>query len=150
VLEEWAGNQALFNLQLALHLPELEVVDTDVRRLAGDADSTTWEVTVRWRNAGRLPTALKQAQLVKIVQEDRAFLRLPAELTRGASPRARLVAPTARGGAIFSGWTEPGQTQTATFQVRTYGVPGATATFEVLSTRGGVLRREIVLGRPGD
>jgi hypothetical protein len=145
VLEEWARNQALFNLQLALHLPELELLEPQVRTVASDGDSTTYEVTVSWRNTGRLPTALKQAQLVKIVQEDRAFLRLPAELTRGPTPRARLIEPAGRGGAFFAGWTEPGQTATATFQVRTYGTPDATATIEVLSTRGGVLRRELVL-----
>jgi hypothetical protein len=148
VLEEWSRNQALFNLQMALHLPELEMLDPQVRRIAQDGDSATYEITVRWRNNGRLPTALKQAQLVKIVQEDRAFVRLPAALTRGERPQVRLIEPSRGGGAFLAGWTEPGETKTATFNVRTYGVPGARFNVEVLSTRGGVLRREVTVGTP--
>jgi hypothetical protein len=148
VLEEWSRNQALFNLQMALHLPELEWQEPQIRQIAEDGDSTTYEVTVRWRNAGRLPTALKQAQLVKIVQEDRAFIRIPPALTRGDQPRVRQVDPVGRGGAGFAGWTEPGEMNSATFQLRTYGIPGARVNVEVLSTRGGVLRREITIGSP--
>lgn len=147
-LDEWAGNQALFNLQMALHLPELEWQEPQVRQIAADGDSVTYEVTVRWRNAGRLPTALKQAQLVKIVQEDRAFIRIPAELSRGPRPSVRQISPTGRGGAGFAGWTEPGETNQATFEIRTYGVPGARLNVEVLSTRGGVLRQTVNVGNP--
>jgi hypothetical protein len=150
VLEEWARNQALFNLQMALHLPELEMLGTDARRIAQDGDSATYEVTVRWRNSGRLPTALRQAQLVKIVQEDRVQLRFPPGMTGGATPRVRIVEPAGRGGTAFTGWTEPGETKTTTFHVRTYGVAGVRATAHVLSTRGGVLEREVVIGQPGN
>src|SRR5690606_41669741 len=72
VLEQWARNQALFNLDMALHLPRVEIEGVDVRRVAAQGDSTDYEVRVRWRNAGRLPTAPKQAQLGKTVQEDGA------------------------------------------------------------------------------
>jgi hypothetical protein len=145
VLEEWARNQALFNLEMALHLPELAWDDVRVQRLDAAGDSATYGVTVSWRNTGRLPTALRQAQLVKIVQEDRAFLRFPAELTRAPTPRVRIVDPTARGSTGFAGWTEPGQTNSFTFQVRTYGAGAVNGTAEVLSTRGGVLRRDFTL-----
>jgi hypothetical protein len=149
VLEEWSRNQALFNLQMALHLPELEMVGTNVRQLAQTRDSTTYEVTVQWRNTGRLPTALRQAQIVKIVQEDRVQLRFPGGMTGGATPQVRIIEPAGRGNTDFTGWTEPGETKTTTFQVRTYGVPGARATVHVLSTRGGVVQQEVVLGQPG-
>jgi hypothetical protein len=143
VLEEWASRQALFNLQMALHLPELEWVETSARRLEAAGDSATWEVTVSWRNAGRLPTALRQAQLVKIVREDRAFLRLPATATRGDRPAATILEP---GMQIMAEWTEPGETKTVTYQVRTRGGSPVRATVEVLSTRGGVLRGEVEFG----
>jgi hypothetical protein len=126
------------------------MLGTDVRQTASAGDSTTYEVTVRWRNSGRLPTALQQAQLVKIVQEDRVQLRFAGGVTGGATPRVRIIEPAGRGNTAFTGWTEPGETKTTTFTVRTYGVPGARATVHVLSTRGGVLQSDIVLGRPAN
>src|SRR5690606_27305310 len=119
-----------------------------VRRLAADSDSATYEVTVAWRNTGRLPTALKQAQLVKIVQEDRVRLEFDPALTTLESPKLRIVSPGRRDKTIYAGWTEPGETKRVTFQVRTYGVPGARGKVAVLSTRGGRLEKEIVLGAP--
>jgi hypothetical protein len=146
VLEEWARNKALFNLEMALHLPELEWVDTQVRRIDAAGDSATYEVTVSWRNVGRLPTALKQAQLVKIVEEDRARLEFAAELTRGATPRVRIVDPAIRVRTVRAGWTEPGETKEVTFTVRTYGAGPVEGTVNVLSTRGGHLRAPLRLG----
>src|SRR5690606_11035109 len=86
-LERWARNQALFNLEMAYALPQLEWDDVRVRRIDARGDSATYEITVSWRNTGRLPTALKQAQLVKIVQEDRAQLRFDSSLTEGDAAR---------------------------------------------------------------
>jgi hypothetical protein len=163
VLEHWASRQALFNLEMALALPELEWRDVRVRRLQQHgADSTTYEVRVQWRNSGRLPTALRQAQLVKIVQEDRLTLEfegvpVPSEQPAGPPgmqrpppphpPGApRIVEPALRGGAVWSGWTEPGQTQTVTWRVRTYGAEPVTGRLRLDSTRGGVLRRDVVIG----
>jgi hypothetical protein len=146
VLEHWVSRQALFNLELALHLPELDLSDATVRRLTRNADSTTWEITVRWRNTGRLPTALRQAQLVKIVQEDQVRLDFASELTRGDSPRLRIVQPSSREKTITAGWTEPGQTRTVSFRVRTYGEEGARGEVVLSSTRGGLIRKEFQLG----
>jgi hypothetical protein len=120
-----------------------------VRRIEADTDSATYEVTLGWRNTGRLPTALRQAQLVKIVQEDRAFLRFASELTEGRRRRLHRAAGRPRRDR-FAGWTEPGESNSFTFQVRTRGVPGVRATAEVLSTRGGVLRRELDIGSAVD
>ena len=145
-LERWARNQALFNLELAFALPQLEWDDVTVRRLDAQGDSATYEVTVSWRNTGALPTALRQAQLVKIVQEDRAQLAFDDELTKGATPRVRVVEPAVRDKTRYAGWTEPGESKTTTFQVRVGGRDAVTATVRVLSTRGGVLEREITLG----
>jgi hypothetical protein len=148
VLEDWARRQALFNLEMALHLPQLELGGVDVRRLGATADSATYQVTVRWSNTGRLPTALKQAQLVKIVEEDRARLEFAPELTRGAAPRVRIVDPAVRDRTVRAGWTEPGETKEVTFTVRTYGAGPVEGTVNVLSTRGGHLRAPLRLGGP--
>jgi hypothetical protein len=147
VLELWASRQALFNLEMAYALPELEWRDVRVRRVQQHgADSATYEVRAQWRNAGGLPTALRQAQLVKIVQEDRLFLTFPRDTANADARTPRIVEPSLRGGAVWSGWTEPGQTKTVTWRVRTYGSGPAAATLRLDSTRGGVLRREITLG----
>jgi hypothetical protein len=148
VLERWASRQALFNLEMAKALPQLAWQDVRVRRAQQHGtDSTTWEVRVQWRNEGGLPTALKQAQLVKIVQEDRLHLSFDRDTTDGARA-PRVVEPDLRGGAVWSGWTEPGQTKTVTYRVRVYGTEPVRANLRLDSTRGGVLRREIEIG-PG-
>lgn len=146
VLERWASRQALFNIEMARALPELAWDDVRIRRTQQHgADSATYEVRVRWRNDGMLPTALKQAQLVKIVQQDRLVLTFPRD-TAGDARAARIVEPELRGGAVWSGWTEPGQTKTVTYRVRTYGTEPVRAKLRLDSTRGGVLRRDIVIG----
>src|SRR5690606_790343 len=138
--------QAMFNLEMAYSLPELEWQDVRVRRAQQHgADSATYEVRVQWRNTGGLPTALKQAQLVKIVQEDRLVLTFPRDgAPAGRAPR--VIAPTLRGGAVWSGWTEPGETKTVTYRVRVYGTEPVKAALRLDSTRGGVLRRDIEIG----
>jgi hypothetical protein len=165
VLEQWASRQALFNLEMAFALPELQWHDVRVRRLQQHgADSATYEVRVQWRNTGGLPTALRQAQLVKIVQEDRLYMTMPgqgdadvagpalagAQAEAQAQPaptgRGRIVEPALRGGAVWAGHTDPGQTKTVTYRVRVYGDQPVTATLRLDSTRGGVLSREVVIG----
>jgi hypothetical protein len=144
MLEQVAGNQARFNLEMAMNLPELQWGETRVRRVAAAGDSATWEVSVSWKNTGRLPTALRQAQLVKIVQEDAVTLTLPRELTGTTGARAQvLTEPGMRGNTRRAGWTEPGQTKTVKFRVRTHGVTEPfRASLRLDSTRGGVLRGE--------
>ncbi|UCD23710.1 MAG: peptidase [Gemmatimonadota bacterium] len=147
-LERWARNQALFNLEMAMHLPQVDDVATQIRVHRGDGDSTTYEVTVSWTNSGRLPTALKQAQLVKIVQEDRVRLEFDRDLMQQGEETVRIVTPSRRNKVIAAGWTEPGETKSVTFQVRTYGVPGVEGTVHVMSTRGGLVKVPLVLGEP--
>lgn len=144
-LERWARNQALFNLEMAYALPQLEWGDVNVRRVAAAGDSATYEVTVSWQNTGALPTALKQAQLVKIVQEDRARLQFSDSLTSGRDARVEIIEPSTRDKTQYAGWTEPGRTQNVTFRVRVRGSEPVEGKVRVLSTRGGVLEREISL-----
>ncbi len=147
VLEDGISKQALFNLEMSKQLPLIDDVDTRVRVHRGD-DSTNYEVTVSWTNSGLLPTALRQAQLVKIVQEDRVRLEFADSLTDGDSPKLRIVTPSRRNKIISAGWTEPGEQKSVTFEVRTYGVSGVEGTVHVMSTRGGLVKVPLLLGQP--
>lgn len=149
-LEHWIRVEALFNLELARHLPQIDDVRVDVERAAQTSDSATYRVTVSWTNAGKLPTALAQAQLVKIVQEDRARLQFDSTLVRREEPVVRIVDPETRDKDAGVGWTEPGERKSAGFTVRTYGVSGVEGEVQVLSTRGGLVKMPLVLGRPRD
>ncbi len=149
VLEEWISKQALFNLEMAYHLPKLEMEGVRVRRARDEDGGTTFDVTVTWRNAGQLPTALRQAQLVKIVREDRVRLDFDRELTRGDEPRVEIVDPQYRDKTFYAGRTEGGATNSATFRVKVTGDEAVEGTVRVLSTRGGVLEAELRLDPNG-
>jgi hypothetical protein len=145
-LEKWARNEGLFNLTMAEHLPLLEMEGVRVREVEKEGDLTSYEVQVTWRNVGGLPTALRQAQLVKIVQEDRALLEFDGALTRGDEPRVQILEPSGRGNTFEAGRTEAGATNQATFRVQVRGDAPAGGTARVLSTRGGVLEAAFTLG----
>lgn len=144
VLERWAGNQARFNLYMAQSLPELEVSEAEVRKVMEDSDSTTWEIRVSASNHGRLPTALKQADLVKIVRPDRVDVQIADLTMNGDDRQARWVEPAR--GRFELGYLQPGETKEAVLTLRTYGVESFTGSFELVSTRGGVLRGEVSSG----
>lgn len=144
-LERWARNQGLFNLAMAQHLPLLEMEGIQVRRAEDEGDQATYDVEVTWRNTGGLPTALRQARLVKIVREDQAVLQFDRELTEGEEPTVTIVEPES-GGGIDAGWLDPDETGRATFQVRVRGGGSVDGTVRILSTRGGVLEGSFTLG----
>jgi Zinc carboxypeptidase len=143
-LEAWARKQALFNLALARQLPLLELLGVDRRLVARSADTADYEVTVRWKNSGGLPTALRQARLVKIVREDEVALELQ---TPGgeAAPSAWIVEPRGRGHTVYAGWTEPGEIKMARFRVRVVGPAPVGGVVHLRSTRGGLLRAAVTL-----
>jgi len=145
-LERWARNQGLFNLAMAKHLPLLEMGDVRVSEVADEEGFKTYDLTVDWRNIGGLPTALKQALLVKIVREDHAVLEFDGELTRGDEPTVEIVQPTERDQTVYSGRTEAGGSNSATFRIRVRGDDPVEGTVRVLSTRGGVLEAGFTLG----
>ncbi len=145
ILEDWVAKEALFNLAMAERLPLLEMDGVQVRQVEEEGDLTTYEVNVRWRNVGGLPTALKQAQLVKIVRPDEAELEFDPSLTRGTEPRVTVVEPS-RGGTVEAGWTDAGDTNSATFRIQLRGSSPVQGTVRVLSTRGGVLESTFTLG----
>jgi hypothetical protein len=149
-LEHWISVQALFNLEMAKQLPQIDEVEADVQQLETSDDSTTYRVTVSWANSGRLPTALRQAQLVKIVQEDRVRLQFDSTLVQRDDPVVRIVDPSTRDKVTRAGWTDPGESKSVSFDVRTYGVPGVEGEVHLVSTRGGLVKVPLVLGRPRD
>jgi hypothetical protein len=73
LLEIWAEKEARFNLMLAASLPKVVMSEPKV---TGQGTEFTVEVTVE--NQGVIPTALKQAQLVRIVRPDTVSLVFPA------------------------------------------------------------------------
>lgn len=145
VLERWARNQALFNLYMAKHLPLLRMEALEVEPVEDEGEGTVYEVTARWRNAGGLPTALRQARLVKIVREDRAVLDFGSALVEGEDATVEMVEPRGRGG-VEVGWLDPGESAEATFRVRVRGDQPVEGTLRILSTRGGVLEETVTLG----
>lgn len=71
LLEDWAANQAEFNLHLVGEMPQVSMSRPSVRRLSRPQDDgATHEIVVVVSNAGRIPTALEQAKEVKIVRPD--------------------------------------------------------------------------------
>jgi hypothetical protein len=113
-----------------------------VRRVSAAADSVTWEVRVPVRNDGRLPTALKQADLVKIVRPDRVRLDLGDLKTTDEGRQLRWLEGT-RNGEVELGLLQPKESKEAVIRFRTYGVERWSGKFELLSTRGGVVRGEV-------
>ena len=165
-LESWVKNEALFNLELMKHLPELAWENTEVKKLkAYKADSVDFQVKVSYRNTGKLPTALNQAHLVKIVREDRVVLDFDTTGTGGdkfvkvveevkqpvqsrrrnqymdEEPVSRVV--TASKNMAF---TQGGDVTTAVFTIRLYKRTELSVKASVISTRGGVLKdKEFVI-----
>jgi hypothetical protein len=146
LLAEWVQPHAMWNLALAQHLPLLELEDVEVSDAGQDGDARLYDVTVRWTNTGRLPTALRQAQLVRIVQEDRARIEFDDELTEGRDARVRIIDPVPTDKTVYGGFTQPGESRDATFRVRVAPGGAVEGTVRVLSTRGGTFEVPVRLG----
>lgn len=143
-LEKWARNQTLFNLAMAKQLPQLNLNDVQVKSLANNE----YEIQVSWTNTGELPVALEQAKRVKIVQEDRVVLDIKRELLSGyEDAEVMITSPSTTDKTIYAGYTDAGETKTATFRVKLKEKKAVEATVKVLSTRGGYLEKKITLGQ---
>jgi hypothetical protein len=141
-LESWIKKQSLFNLAMAMDLPQIEIKDVKVTK-TGDA----YEVQVTWTNTGKLPVALEQAKRVKIVQEDRLMLEFDKELTKGyEDAKVQIVSPELYDKTIYADYTGPGDTKTVTFKVKLNDVKSVKGKVKLLSTRGGYQEREITIG----
>ena len=134
VLEQWAGNQAMFNLYMATSLPRVEIMDLKIAAAKPSRDSATHELRVTVRNTGRLPTALEQAKKVKIVQPD----RIVPEFAKGSASKVSGRPPEF--------WLNGQETRTVTLRVKAGPQPtDRKFTIKLLSTRGGVAERTVEL-----
>ena len=95
-------------------------------------------MTVSFTNVGKLPSALRQAQLVKIVREDTVELEFD-EMADGNMPEVTIIDPRFNDKSIYTGWIQPNESKEVTFKVRV--APGqqlpVNGTAHLLSTRGG-------------
>jgi len=141
-LESWAKKQALFNLAMAKRLPQLVVEDLKVKKVkAGE-----YQVTLTWVNSGKLPVALEQAKLVKIVQEDRVSLDFDKDLLKGdQNATVRIVTPSLYDKTIYAGYTGAGEKKTATFTLQVKGDAPVKGKIKLSSTRGGFIEKEFTL-----
>ncbi len=76
ILETWAEREARFNLMLANSLPKVVMGEPKVTA-AGDV----YTIEVPIENTGAIPTALKQALLVRIVRQDTVSMIFPDGMT---------------------------------------------------------------------
>lgn len=153
----WVKNQALFNLAMVKHLPKLEWEDVKVKKIKSyKKDSTDYRVSVKYRNTGKLPTALKQAHLVKIVREDMVKIEFDKELVEGDNPVLKIVDEDSEGSSYrwrrsygpassktkSNGFTRGEEDNSCEFIIRVYEDADITGKASVESTRGGVLKEK--------
>jgi hypothetical protein len=162
-LEPWIRNEALFNLAMVKHLPELEWGDVEVRKIKSyKSDSTDYRVRITYRNTGKLPTALRQADLVKIVKPDRfdiqfagslatagegkpGFSILDSTLNRPRSGRPGMpgAVPTPANRYFKeAGYAQGESTNACEFKVRVYGAGSLSLKATLTTTRAGVLEEK--------
>lgn len=162
-LETWIRKEAMFNLEMVKYLPELSWDNIEVKRIKTyEADSSDFQVRVSFKNEGKLPTALRQAHLVKIVTDDRVVLefdtagnasgkpvckeireekpRKPAESVEShhdeeRAPKQNLISQKVSD-------TPGGSVTIAVFKIRLYNRTDLPGKATVFSTRGGILREK--------
>ena len=165
-MEPWVRNEAMFNFEMAKYLPELVWENIEVKKIKSyKTDSADYQVKIGFRNTGKLPTALKQAHLVKIVRDDRVVIEFDTTGIGSGMPGYKLIeeerSSGSRGGrsrynnarqvpqSVFSRNvpdTQGGDMTTTLFKVRLYNRTELKGKASVFSTRGGVLRdREFVI-----
>ena len=158
-LEKWVKNEALFNLEMIKHLPELQWEAIEVKKIKSyKQDSVDYQIKVSYRNTGKLPTALQQADLVKIVRYDQIKISLSKTAFEGDNPQARILPEQSANRqerqrsnnnegsnrntnevTRYAGYTQGGSINSQTITVRVYGNHEIEGTATVSTTRAGVL-----------
>lgn len=167
-LEKWVSNQALFNLELIKALPELKWENIEIKKIKSyRKDSADYQIRISYKNTGLLPTALKQAHLVKIVRDDRVVIEIDSAAFKGDRRIFKVLSPSPEQGRenrsgrdAFSDSpvlqqrsalrsisqnvpdTKGGAVSTVIFEVRVYGNSDLSGKASVYSTRGGVLKNK--------
>jgi hypothetical protein len=163
LLEEWAIKEARFNLMLAASLPRVVMSEPQVSEKEGE-----YTVEVEVENRGFLPTALKQAQLVKMVMPDRITLEFPegmlprrmarrrfggmygSEGQRAEEPQAeakvKIIEPRGSQPYVEIGRIPGNDKVKVSFKLGLNGISGTECTVRYTSTRGGVISKKIRIG----
>jgi hypothetical protein len=166
-LEPWVKNEALFNIEMVKYLPELDWAKIETKRIkAYKADSAEYQLKIGIINRGKLPTALKQAHLVKIVREDRIELEFDTTGSIKGKPGFKVIeekkkTPERSGRGMFDDieglslpvtatknipFTQGGSVTDAVFTIRLYNRQELRGKASMFSTRGGVLKdKEFVI-----
>ena len=151
-LEKWIKNEALFNIEMLKHLPELQWENIEVKRLkAYKQDSIDYQVKLSYRNVGKLPTALRQADLVKIVRPDQVRLSLQNSAVEGEKSLAKILPETntnpQRSGSgrnanqttRNAGYAQGESVNSVTITIRVFGNHEIEGKATVSTTRAGIL-----------
>ncbi len=160
-LETWIKNQAKFNIEMAKHLPELVWENIEIKKTKSyKTDSADYQIKISFRNIGKLPTAFKQAHLVKIVTEDRVVVELDTSGTASGKLLYRILPDNKKTGQKESRRNNPfddntlknrpliknvpftngGSVTTAVFNIRLLQIDELNAKANIFSTRGGILK----------
>jgi hypothetical protein len=162
-LEPWVKNEALFNVEMAKHLPEVDWAKVETKKIkAYRTDSADYQLRIGIINRGKLPTALKQAHLVKIVREDRIELEFDTTGWVKGKPAFKVIeekkkTPQRSGRGMFDDmerstpaftesrnipYTQGGSVTEALFTIRLYNRQELKGKASMFSTRGGVLKNK--------
>lgn len=162
-LEPWVKNEALFNIVMAKHLPEVDWTKVETKRIkAYKTDSADYQLRIGIINRGKLPTALKQAHLVKIVREDRIELEFDTTGWIKGKQAFKVIeekkkTPHRSGRGMFDDmerstaaftatrnipYTQGGSVTEALFTIRLYNRQEIKGKASMFSTRGGVLKNK--------
>jgi hypothetical protein len=166
-LEPWIRNEALFNIEMVKYLPELDWAKIETKRIkAYKTDSADYQLKIGIINRGKLPTALKQAHLVKIVREDRIELEFDTTGSIKGKPCFKVIeekkkTPERSGRGMFDDieglslpvtatknipFTQGDSVTDAVFTIRLYNRQELKGKASMFSTRGGVLKdKEFVI-----
>jgi hypothetical protein len=167
-LEPWIRKEAMFNMEMVKYLPELVWENIEVRKVKSyKTDSADYQIKISYRNKGKLPTALKQAYLVKIVREDRIVLdfdttgvikgKTDYKVIQDASPARNREGRGGYGGddpaavppRTFSKnvpFTQGESSSSSVITVRLYNRTELKGKVSLVSTRGGILKdKEFVI-----
>ena len=143
-LEECIKKQAMHNIFLAKHLPQIKINSVKVKPAK---EKNVYDIEVSFTNTGFLPTALEQAKLVKIVKQDRVRLEFDEELTKDKkNKKVEILIPGIQNKDVELKWTKKGETKTAHLMVKLNGIESAKCKVHVLSSRGGHKIKEIIIG----
>jgi len=157
LLEEWIIKEANFNLMLAKSLPHVVMSEPMVK--GGKNGEFTVEVEVE--NKGFIPTALRQAQLVKIVRPDMLYLDFPDGSVKPKPARSRYGEPQKEEEKTYKvevidpeeGFAEMdidrlegGEKKKIKFKIKLNGITETECTVRYSSTRGGIVTKDIVIG----